>query len=114
MQANTHLHRLTLWICGSAAGVCLAQNLLPNPTFDEGEDQPQGWNLVGASGRRLPKAYGNRSVLMVEGNGKSHTFWRTEPISLKPDSLYRVSFLGRWERADAEGAAIAGLATINR
>ena len=51
---------------------------------------------------------------MVEGNGKSQTFWRTEPISLKPDSLYRLSFLGRWERANAEGAAIAGLGTINR
>ena len=114
MRATTLLHRVTLWICGSAAGVCLAQNMLPNPTFDEGQDQPQGWSLVGPSGSRLLKAYGNRSVLMVEGNGKSQTFWRTEPISLKPDSLYRLSFLGRWERANAEGAAIAGLGTINR
>ena len=114
MRATTLLHRVTLWICGSAAGVCLAQNMLPNPTFDEGQDQPQGWSLVGPSGSRLLKAYGNRSVLMVEGNGKSQTFWGTEPISLKPDSLYRLSFLGRWERANAEGAAIAGLGTINR
>jgi hypothetical protein len=106
--------RVILWIWGSAAGVCLAQNVLPNSNFDEGQDQPTGWSLVGASGRRLPNGYGNRSVLMVEGNGKSQTFWRTEPIPLKPDSLYRFSFLGRSERTDAQGAAMAGLGTINR
>src|SRR6266540_2531070 len=102
MQPLTVPFRVICWICGSAAGVCLGQNVLPNSNFDEGQDKPTGWSLVGASGRRLPNAYGNRSVLMVEGKGKSQTFWRTEPISLKPDSLYRLSFLGRWERTDAE------------
>ena len=121
MQATPHLHRVTLWICGSAAGVCLAQNILPNATFDEGQDQPQGWSLVGASGRRLLKAYGNRSVLMVEGNGKGQTFWRTEPI----DPLYahyaddQIGMLARRDgiaqlpgRADREVELMAGLLAI--
>ncbi len=113
-QPRNHSLRAALWIGGGAAGLCLAQNILPNPKFDEGQDQPAGWRLVGATGRRLPKAQEEKSALVVQGNGKTQTFWRTEPITLKPNSLYRFSFFGRWENSNAEGAAIAGPSTINR
>jgi len=106
--------RLALWVCGTAAGIGLAENLLPNPKFDEVANQPAGWQLVGSTGQRLPNAHENRSALMVKGNGKSQTFWRTEPITLKPNSLYRFNFFGRWERANPEGGALAGPSTINR
>jgi len=106
--------RLVLWICGTVSGICLAQNLLPNPKFEEGQNQPTGWKLVGTNGRRVPNAHENRSALMVQGNGKSLTFWRTEPIALQPNSLYRLNFAGRWECSNTDGSAVAGPSTINR
>ena len=105
---------MTVWVCGIVAVIGLAQNLLPNPKFEEGANQPAGWQLVGTTGQRLLNAHQNRSALMVKGNGKSQTFWRSEPISLKANSLYRLNFFGRWERSNAEGAALVGPSTINR
>jgi hypothetical protein len=94
--------------------LCLAENILPNPKFDEGQNLPTGWKLVGTNGRRLPNARENQSALMVQGTGKSQTFWRSEPIVLKANSLYQLAFFARWQRVGTEGAAIAGPSTINR
>src|SRR6266511_2042353 len=114
MQPLRSSLRVLLWICGSATGFCHAQNLLPNPMFEEGLEQPTGWRLVGGEGRRLTNVNAKGSVLMVRGTGRDQTLWRTEPLALKSDSLYRLSFVGRCERSAAGGAAIAGSSTINR
>jgi hypothetical protein len=105
---------VALWICGSAVGGCLAQNLLPNSTFEQGKDQPAGWTLTAGKGRRIAKAHENQSALMVQGTGQSQVFWRTEPLPLKSESLYRLAFMARWERTNAEGVAIAGVSKVNR
>src|SRR5881392_3828178 len=50
--------RILVWRCFCLATVLLidtasGQNLLPNPSFQEGRDSPTGWRPVGASGRRI-------------------------------------------------------------
>src|SRR5213075_1624263 len=111
-QPLKHSLRLALWICCGSAGVCLAQSVLPN--WDEGRDRPKGWRLVGTDGSRVATARKGVSVLMVRGNGRDQTLWRTEGIALKPGSLYRLSFSGQGEAGEGEGAAFAGLSRVNR
>src|SRR5947207_5117596 len=106
-----------LWIFGSAAGLWInpafAQNLLPNPGFQEGHEAPTGWRLVGASGHRIAGAPEGGSALLVEGNGNDQGFWRTEAVALQPGALYRLSVSARRDQAAAGGAAIAGLSRVN-
>src|SRR2546425_1201229 len=111
-QPLKHPLRLALWICCGTAGLCLAQNILPN--WDEGRDRLKGWRLVGTDGRRVPTARKGGSVLMVHGNGRDQIFWRTEGFALKPGSLYRLSFSGQGEGGDGNGAAFAGFGRVNR
>ena len=101
-----------LWIfCGSAAGLCLAQNILPD--WEEGHDRPNRWQLVGTNGGRVPTLKSG-SALMVQGNGRDQVFWRTPGLALKPGSVYRLSFFLQGEGVAGEGVAFAGLSRVNR
>ena len=97
-----------------ASGLC-AENLLPNASFEQGDDRPIGWRLVGVGGRRVAAAHDGRSAIMAEGRGNEDSSWRAEGIDLRPGSLYRLSFYARLERgARGGGAAIAGSRRVIR
>src|SRR5437773_2868476 len=86
--------RPLVWRCFCLATVLLidmasAQNLLPNPGFEEGREAPTGWRQVGASGRRIENA---RNALMVQGGGNDASYWQAEEAALQPGGLYRLSF----------------------
>lgn len=90
---------------GSAA-YAAADNLLPNPEFRQGVDQPEGWRLSGGQGRWL-----DHDVLEVTGTGKGSNHWSCQ-VPVSPGRLYRFTFRGR--QAAGSGLAISGPDFANR
>jgi len=91
-----------------------AENLLPNASFEQGDDRPIGWRLVGVGGRRVAAAHEGRSAIMAEGRGNEDSSWRAEGIDLRPGSLYRLTFYARREPGAQGGTAIAGSRRVIR
>lgn len=93
----------------------LAQTVpISNASFDEGTDQPAGWQLVGPSGRWLNAAGpdGSRAIA-VTGSGNDSSYWQSPPLDLKPSTLYRLTFRAR--SLDARGGtATTGPTFCNR
>jgi hypothetical protein len=91
-----------------------AQNLLPNPGFKEGTDQPAGWRLDGGAGTWAASAHAGRRAVTVEGKGQGSAAWRTDRLRLQPGGLYRLNFRGRREAGASGGCAVSGTSRVNR
>ena len=105
-------------VCALAVGgqaVAAASNLVPNGSFEEGTDGPDNWTLVG-QGRWVSDArtaHTGRRCLMVEGDGQSVMYWRTDAAMLQPGRFYQFSF---WYKADPDttgGCIISGPSFAN-
>jgi hypothetical protein len=89
-------------------------NLLPNPSFEAGREQPDGWaRSTFKAGAWVAGGRGGGKCLRVTGTGEDNEWWRPEPaVSLRPGAVYHTSFWVR--RASGGGCAIAGLNEVNR
>jgi hypothetical protein len=107
---------LCLGVTLLAAGLCShAQNLLPDPGFEEGRQQPAGWRLADGAGEwARSEAAGASRVLRARGNGQDQSVWRTEALRLKPGGLYALRFRGRRLPDASGGTALAGTSRVNR
>ncbi|MCX7597466.1 MAG: carbohydrate binding domain-containing protein, partial [Armatimonadetes bacterium] len=90
--------------------------LLPNGSFEEGVGTaPAGWTLVG-KGEWInnPRvAHSGKRCVMVEGDGQSVMYWRTDASMIQPGRLYEFRF---WHRADPNvtgGCLISGPSFAN-
>ncbi len=85
---------------------------LPNGGFEKGQGRPQGWRLVGSGQWSGAARSGDRAIAVV-GKPQTSDYWRTEPLGLRPKTLYRFSF---WARADktSGGCIISGPNFCNR
>lgn len=90
------------------------QNLLPNPCFEEGTNQPTGWRLTDGAGdwTNLPPA-GTNHILRARGNGNDQSVWRAD-VQLQPGGLYALRFRGRRLPEASDGTAVAGTSRMNR
>jgi len=119
---NNKIHTISSLALAAAAlgfnGAAFGQNLLPNPSFEQGEDRLPGWTLSDGRGR-VTRARGNDAAdgqvwVSVEGDGKDPNWWRTADLALQPGGLYCFGFVGR-RAADARGGtAMAGPSRVNR
>ncbi len=91
---------------GVAPLLAASGNLLPNPEFRQGGEQPEGWRLSGGQGRWL-----DREVLEVTGTGQGSNQWQCE-VPVKPGGLYRFAFRGR--QVAGSGLVISGPDFANR
>lgn len=91
-----------------------AQNLLPNPGFEEGGDTPSNWRLADGAGGWSEGARQGRRYVVVEGSGGDQSLWRTEPLTLAPGGLHRLKFQARRESGSNGGTAVAGTGRVNR
>jgi len=107
---------LCLGVALLVAGLCgQTQNLLPNPGFEVGQQQPAGWRLAEGAGEWAgPGATGASHVLRVRGNGEDSSVWRTDALPLRPGGLYALRFRGRRLPGAAGGTAVAGSGAVNR
>lgn len=83
---------------------------VPNGSFEEGRDAPEGWSLEGIGA--WEKSDVNRWV-SVEGTGDDTTYWRTTDYAFAPNTVYRMRFRAAADRATG-GCVIAGPSFCNR
>jgi hypothetical protein len=103
---------LTTW--AAFASSAAAQNLLPNPGFEEGTDQPAAWRHPGGKGQWNNSARQGKRAIAVTGTGEDQGYWRSENLTLKPGGLYRLSFYARQDAGASGGCAVAGPSRVNR
>lgn len=81
------------------ANAPLAQNLIPNSSFEEGTNQPTAWALFAGPGQwESPGRKDERSVSVI-GFGDCGANWRPAGlVPLQPQSLYILRFWGKGEK----------------
>ena len=90
-------------------------NLVPNASFEKGDNQPSGWKLSGGQGQ-WSKSKKTDACVMVTGNGKSLNYWSSQPLDFQASTLYEISFNAsaidnkKW----TDGTAISGPSFCNR
>ncbi len=98
-------------LLGLALGASLARaEGLPNGSFEEGGETPDGWRLQGAGS--WERGEDGRRV-SVRGNGEDSSYWHTVNYALAPNALYRMSFRTA-ARAATGGCVISGPEFCNR
>jgi Glycoside hydrolase 123, catalytic domain/Glycoside hydrolase 123 N-terminal domain len=79
----------------AVSGMALSVTL-PNPSFEEGQDGPDGWTLSGGEGAWIEGAAADgRKAVVVRGDGKNNNYWRSAAIPFAPSSVYSVRFRAR-------------------
>jgi hypothetical protein len=91
----------------------LPQNLLPNPGFEGGSDQPVGWKTP-KHATWSNQAFRGQRALRVEGTGQDSGAWQSQPIALDPGGLYRLSFMARRDADGSGGCIVSGPTRVNR
>jgi len=76
------------------------QNLLPNPSFEEGAEAPDGWTPVGDHCRWTDVAHSGDRGVSVFGVGSDSSYWRAEDPGLQPGAAYEF---GCWLRRGDDG-----------
>jgi hypothetical protein len=87
-------------------GLCAAEdgNILPNPDFQTGAEQPTAWSLSGGDGQWVD------GVLRVTGSGDDSNYWQTD-VPLQPGALYEFAMKAR--SANGGGCVITGPPGLN-
>ena len=89
-------------------------NRLPNPSFEQGDQQPEGWKPEGEGTQwQTTGRVGKRSV-SVTGTGKSNTYWRGPAPKLEPGRTYRFTFYAKSAGGESGGCVISGPNFANR
>lgn len=91
-----------------------AQNVLPNSSFEEGADQPAGWELQGGSGKWESAGHTGRRCLSVTGDGQNSNFWAAVLPDLPVMGVFRMSFWGRSLPGTSGGCFVSGPDFCNR
>ena len=89
-----------------------AQDLLPNPSFEEGANSPTGWRLAGA-GSAQPGGVDGQRCIRVVGTGEDDSRW-TADAPLTPGGVYRVAFRTRAQEGANAGCVVSGPDYANR
>ncbi|MEN6403099.1 MAG: glycoside hydrolase domain-containing protein, partial [Armatimonadia bacterium] len=95
----------------TAAG---AQNLLPNPSFEEGTQAPAGWTLKDGIGQWEKEGHTGSRSISVTGDGKASNYWSCPMPELQPMATYRMSFWGRTRPGTSGGCFVTGPDYCNR
>lgn len=97
------------------AAACHAQgNLLPNPSFEEGAQAPEGWTPASDACSWSQEARTGARALAVTGDGSDTTYWRTDDPGLEAGQVYEFSVWTRRGEGGGGGSAITGPNWANR
>ncbi|MFN3420884.1 MAG: hypothetical protein ACK40X_04065, partial [Armatimonadota bacterium] len=100
----------TLW----SVSFLSAQNLVPNPSFEQGLTNPKGWNLNSGTGNWESFGRTGKRCISVTGSGNDSNAW--ECVDWKPEGgkLYRIRFFVHRCPESVGGTPITGFQTVNR
>ncbi len=89
---------------------------VPNPSFEEGGDNPAGWRLSGGAGAWLMEAAEGVRAVSVTGDGRPGTsnYWYSADLPLEPFTTYELRFQARRVDGGSGGCAISGPVFCNR
>ncbi len=108
-----HRIAVALTILLSLRGTGRCEVPVPNASFEEGDKSPKGWTLNQGEGALIsPGAEGQRA-LSVAGDGTSNNAWTSAPLSLSPNTVYRLQFQARRVRGSG-GLPVSGPLFCNR
>lgn len=97
------------------AALLIALNLLPNPSFEEGGEAPEGWVPASEQCAWVEEAHTGARALAVTGDGSDSTYWRTGDVDLDLDPAGLYEFSAWMKRSEgASGGAITGPSFANR
>jgi len=69
--------------------------LVPNPSFESGQEAPMNWTLSGGQGAWIGDAPEGKHAVAVTGGGEDTNHWRSEELPLEPSTVYRLRFHAR-------------------
>lgn len=100
---------------GAVATPGVDTNVLPNPSFEVGRAEPEGWTVfaLGAGRWEFGGKEGQRCV-SVTGNGRDASWWRPASAPVERNALYSVAFWLRGDERARGGVAISGFESVNR
>ena len=99
-----------------AVGSAIAQDMIPNSSFEEGQNgTPAGWKCEGpGTGAWETGGHTGKHCVSVVGSGKEDsTLWRCDGVPMQPGQTYRFSFWSKSEGAGG-GCIVSGPSFANR
>ncbi len=113
---NTRAFRFALVVglaCWAGGGLQAQVIPVPNPSFEEGNGGPDGWELSGGVGEWSTLAAAGAKAIATTGSGKDSNYWRSPVLPFEPRAVYLLSF--RAIRVDGSGGCpITGPGFCNR
>ncbi len=91
----------------------LAQNWVPNGSFEQGTDRPDGWQLWEGKGEWLMEGFTGTRAVLVRGNGNDSNAWVCTDWQPQPNHTYLVRCRLRVEPNSTGGTPIVGFTTAN-
>ncbi len=91
-----------------------AQNLLPNPSFEQGTTSPEGWRLTGGSGQWATDGRTGKRSVSVTGTGSDSNSWECTAWRPEPGRWYLIRYFVRRDPKSSGGTPITGFSTVNR
>jgi len=90
-------------------------NLLPNPSFEEGDAAPADWKLSAEEGGFWAEEgrTGQRAIA-VEGEGADSVYWSTDAVQFEPGKTYQLSCWMRTPPGTTGSCCITGPNFANR
>lgn len=101
-----------LWLMATVTTV-MAQNLVPNPSFELGETNPEGWRLTGGVGKWEIFGHEGKRCVSVTGKGDDSNSWECTAWKPEGGKLYLICcFILRSPNSQG-GTPITGFSTVN-
>jgi hypothetical protein len=96
------------------ANIAAAQNLVPNPSFEQGLTNPAGWKLNGGAGKWENFGRTGKRCISVTGSGNDSNAWECTDWKPEGGRLYLIRYFVRRSPESAGGTPITGFSTVNR
>jgi hypothetical protein len=96
------------------ANIAAAQNLVPNPSFEQGLTNPAGWKLSGGAGKWENFGRTGKRCISVTGSGNDSNAWECTDWKPEGGRLYLIRYFVRRSPESAGGTPITGFSTVNR
>lgn len=96
------------------ANIATAQNLVPNPSFEQGLTNPVGWKLSGGAGKWENFGRTGKRCISVTGSGNDSNAWECTDWKPEGGRLYLIRYFVRRSPESTGGTPITGFSTVNR
>ncbi|MDT7893630.1 MAG: hypothetical protein RRA51_04860, partial [Armatimonadota bacterium] len=96
------------------ANIATAQNLVPNPSFEQGLTNPAGWKLNGGGGKWENFGRTGKRCISVTGSGNDSNAWECTDWKPEGGRLYLIRCFVRRSPESTGGTPITGFSTVNR